>query len=359
MQASSQRGVAFRWRRVLRTQWRNARVLFGESRNSLSIFLLIIFGGAAVFRFFYLHPETGQHPSFAKALHHCYALIFFEIVLPFPDDLRFWYIQSLYFIIPILGLGVVVDGLVRFSNALFNKQSRGQNWQVAMASTFNHHIIICGLGKIGYRTALELLKFGREVVAIDLDPAGRFIEAATEAGIPIILGDARRPETLKKAGLAKADAILPVTDDELTNLDIALDARELKPGIKVVLRMFDPDLAERVERGFGIRTTFSTSALTAPIFATAALNVDVKHSFYVGETLVNLSELVIASGATLVGWTVADLRARLDLSVVYYQGQAVTDLHPDLQLKLCPGDKILVLAALPVLQELEKLNRPL
>jgi voltage-gated potassium channel len=359
MQSSSRRHAVFPWRSALRRQWRNARVLFSQSRNSLLLFLLIIFDGATVFHFFYRHPETGQHPSFAKALHHCYALIFFEIVLPFPDESRFWYIQPLYFIIPILGLGVVVDGLVRFGNALFNKQSRGQNWQVAMASTFNHHIIICGLGKVGYRTALELLKFGRDVVAIDMNPAGRFIEAATEAGIPIILGDARRPETLKKAGLAQADAIVPVTDDELTNLDIALDARELKPGIKVVLRMFDPDLAERIERGFGIRTTYSTSALAAPIFATAALNVDVKHSFYVGETLVNLSELIIATGATITGWTVAELRAKLDLSVVYYQGKTMTDLHPEPQLKLCSGDKILVLAALPVLQELEKLNRPL
>ena len=359
MQAYSRQRVAFQWRRALRDRWRDARVLFRESRNSLLLFLLIIFGGATLFHFFYVHPETGQHPSFIKALHHCYALIFFEIVLPFPDDMRFWYLQPLYFIIPILGLGVVVDGLVRFGSALFNKQSRGQNWQVAMASTFNHHIIICGLGKVGYRTALELLKFGRDVVAIDMDPNGRFMEAAAEVGIPVIVGDARRPETLKKAGVEKADAIVPATDNELTNLDIALDARELKPGIKVVLRMFDPDLAERIERGFGIRTTYSTSALAAPIFATAALNVDVKHSFYVGETLVNLSELVIATGATITGWTVAELRAKLDLSVVYYQGQAVTDLHPDLLLKLCPGDKILVLATLPVLQALEKLNRPL
>ena len=48
-----------------------------------------------------------------------------------------------------------------------------------------------------------------------------------------------------------------------TNLDIALQARELNPGIKVVLRMFDPDLARRVESGFGIHTAFSTSALAA------------------------------------------------------------------------------------------------
>jgi len=65
------------------------------------------------------------------------------------------------------GLALVLDGLNRFGSAFFDKQARGQKWQVAMASTYSKHIIICGLGKTGYRTALELLKFGREVIAIE------------------------------------------------------------------------------------------------------------------------------------------------------------------------------------------------
>ena len=58
-------------------------------------------------------------------------------------------------------------------------------------------------------------------------------------------------------------AIVPCADDDLANLDIALEARRLKPGIKVVLRLFDERLAENVEHGFDIHTAFSCSALPA------------------------------------------------------------------------------------------------
>jgi voltage-gated potassium channel len=342
-----------RLRRTLRAQLRDARVLFQESRNSLMAFATILIGGALIFHFLYTYPGSQQHPRFDQALHATFALVFFETLLPFPDQ---WYLQALFFIIPITGLAAVADGVLRFGTALTNKQARGQKWQVAMASTYSNHVIICGMGKVGFRVALELLKFGREVVGIELASEGRFVEKARELDIPVIIADARRSENLTKAGVERADAIIPCTDDELTNLDIALDARELNPNIKVVMRMFDPDLARRVEKGFGIHTAFSTSALAAPIFAAAAMRVDVKHSFYVGDTLLNLSQLVIEPGSQLVGWSIEELETELDFSVVCYQGGEITDLHPNPDLHLSGGDKILVLASLDTLQHLNDLN---
>jgi hypothetical protein len=109
------------------------------------------------------------------------------------------------------------------------------------------------LGKVGYRVILELLRFGREVVAIEVNEEGRFIEEVKSLGVvPVIIGDATRSEFLHKAGVIYADAILPATDDQLANLEIALDAREINPDLKVVMRMFDVELARKVEKGFGI-----------------------------------------------------------------------------------------------------------
>jgi Trk K+ transport system NAD-binding subunit len=342
-------------RRTVRAELRNARVFFQESRSPLILFVTLVIGGALIFHFFYTFPDTNQHPRFDEALHATFALIFFETLLPLPDQ---WYLQLLFFVIPILGLAAVADGVLRFGAALVNKQSRGQKWQVAMASTYRNHVIVCGIGKVGYRTTLELLKFGREAVAIEHDPAGRFVEKIKALDIPVIIGDARRPENLVKAGAERADAIIPCTNDELTNLDIALDARELNPDIKVVMRMYDPDLARRIQKGFGIYTAFSTSALAAPIFAAAAMRVNVMHSFYVGDVLLNLSEVTIKPGSQLIGWSVEQLEAELDLSIVCYQGEETTDLHPDPDLRLGAGDKILVIAAIDTLRRLNDLNHP-
>ena len=346
-------GVKKSVRRVLRAQWRDLRVLFQESRNSLLMFVALVLGGGLIFHFFYLYPGTNVHPGFDQALHATFALVFFETLLPFPDQ---WALQGLFYVIPVLGLAVVADGVLRFGSALLNKQARGQKWQAAMASTFSNHIVVCGVGRVGYRVILELLKFGREVVAIESDPNGLFVDKVRELGIPLILGDVRRSENLIKAGVQRADAIIPCTNDELTNLDVALDAREIKPEIKVVMRMFDPDLARRVEKGFGIHTAFSTSALAAPSFAAAAMRVNVRHSFYVDDVLLNLSEVILAADSQLVGRTVQQLEKEYELSVVLYQGIAGADLHPDPGHRLSGGDRLLVLASLDTLRQLGDLG---
>ncbi len=341
------------WRRTLRAQMRDARVLLRESRTSLLLFIAVVTAGALLFRFGYTHPATGQHPHLGEALYATLSLIFFSAVLPYPSQ---WYLQLAYFAIPILGLAAGADSVFNLGGALMNKQGRAQKWQVAMASTYSDHIIVCGMGKVGYRVAQELQKFGRELVGVEIDPQGRFVERAMTLGIPVIIADARHSEVLLKAGVKRADAIIPCSADELTNLDISLEARELNPRIKVVMRMFDPDLAERVRRGFGITTAFSTSALAAPIFAAAAMRVDVKHSFYVGDALLNLSELIIARASQLIGWTLGRLEEELDLSVVCAQSGACHDLHPRPDQCLQAGDKILVLATLETLYRLSELN---
>lgn len=341
--------------RALRAQMRDTRVLLHESRSSLLLFITLVVGGALLFYLFYRDPLSNQPISFAEALYGTFSLLFFQGSLEFPHQ---WYLQLLYFIIPILGLIAVVDGVIRFGVALTNKQERGQKWQIAMASTYYHHSVICGIGKVGYRVAVELLKFDREVVAIESNPECRFIEKVQALGIPVIIADARRPETLVKAGIEQADAIIPCTDDELANLDIALDARELNPDVKIVMRMFDADLAQRIEKGFGIHTAYSVSALAAPTIATASMRVNVRSSFYVGDTLLNISEVTIKPGAALAGWTIKELEEKLDLSVVSFIDDQQTHLHPDHNLRLNPQNKILVLATLDTLQRLEALNHP-
>ncbi len=344
------------WRTLkhtVRAQWRDAWILSRESRASLVLFLVVLIGGALLFHLFYVYPDTHERLGLGQAFYATFALIFFEIVLPFPQP---WYLQVLFYAIPVLGLAAIAEGLFRFGSALVNKQERGQKWQVAMASTYRGHIIVCGLGKLGYRVILELRKFDREVVGIELNPNGRFVERIQGLNVPVILADARREENLIKAGVESADAIIPCTDDELTNLDIALDAREMNPQIKVVMRLFDPDLARRVEKGFGIHTAFSTSALAAPLFATSAMRIKTRYAFYVGENLLNLSQVTIETGSLLVGWTIGKLAREADVSVVCYEGCQGTDTHPEPELQLRAGDQLMVIGTVQELRHLDELN---
>jgi len=341
--------------RYLRASLRDTWVLVREFRNSLLLFAgLLLVGGLILWRFYVL-PETGQGLAFSQALYAVFTLIFFETTIPYPDE---GLLQVFFFVVPILGLVVIAEGVIRFGVMLFNKQVRKGEWQVAVASTFRNHVVVCGLGKVGYRVVEQLLRFGEEVVGVEQREEGRFVERVRKMGVPVIIADARQRETLVKAGAPRARAIIPCTEDDLTNLDIALDARELKPGIRVVMRMFDADLAKKVERGFGIQTAFSTSALAAPAFAAAATQADISHAFYVDDTLLNVSQVTVQAGSRLVGKTLAQLERELDLSVIMHRGAEGVDLHPAPEIVLATEDCIVVFASLDTLNRLRQLNQP-
>ena len=333
-------------RRYLRALWRDTRVLVRQFRVSLSAFAVILCGGTLALHLLYIHPETGQRLGWAAALHATFMLIFAETILPFPREPG---LQALFFAIPPIGLAVVADGVLRFGVALFNRRERKEAWQVAIASTYRDHIIVCGLGKVGYRVVKELLCLGEDVVGIERDPGRPFLDEIRGMKVPVLLGDARQRDVLKKARVQEASAIVVCTQDDLTNLDIALDARELNPGIKVVLRMFDAQLADKVRRGFGIRTAFSTSALAAPVFAAAATRAQIDYSLYVEDALLNVARTVIQSGSALEGCTIAQAEEELDITVILHKSSNGLNLHPDPEAPLRVGDCLVIFASLDAL----------
>ncbi len=339
--------------RYLRALWRDTRVLVRQFRVSLIAFAMLLCGGTLALRFFYLYPESGQRPGWAEALHATLKLIFLETILPFPTVPG---LQLLFIVVPLIGLAVVADGVLRFGVALFNRRERKEAWQVAIASTYRDHVVVCGLGKVGYRVVKELLRLGEDIIGIESNAERPFLEEISQANVPVLLGDARQREMLEKACVREASAIVVCTQDELTNLDIALDARELNPDIKVVLRMFDAQLAEKVKRGFGIHTAFSTSALAAPIFAAAATRAQIDYSFYVDDVLLNVAQATVQVGSALEGRTIAQVEQELDMTIILHQGPDGIDLHPAPDVTLRAGDRLVVFAALEPLARLREMS---
>jgi len=340
-------------RRYARAVWRDTRVLIRQFRVSLLAFAILLCGGTLALRFLYYYPESGQRLGWAAALHATFMLVFAETILPFPRALG---LQILFFAIPPIGLAVVADGVLRFGVALFNRRERKEAWQVAIASTYHDHILVCGLGKVGYRVVRELLHLGEDVVGIEQNPERPFLEEIRQMNVPVLLGDARQREMLEKAHVQEASAIVVCTQDDLTNLDIALDARELNPGIKVVMRMFDVQLAEKVRRGFGIRTAFSTSALAAPIFAAAATRAQIDYSFHVDDELLNVARTVIRSGSALEGRIIAQVEKEVDITVILHKSSDRFDLHPNPNAALRAGDCLVVFATLNALARVREMS---
>ena len=341
-------------RRYLKASLRDVWVLVRESRVPLLLFAGVVLLGGLALRAWYVWPDTGKRLTYAEAAYASVTLIFLETYLRFP---QVWYLQVLFFLIPVVGLSLIANGVINFGVMLFNKQARREEWQVAIASTYSGHVVVCGLGRDGYRVVEQLLKFGEDVVGIERNEQGQFLDPIRSLGVPVIVSDARRPGALSKAGIERATAVVICTENDLANLTIALEARELNPDVRVVMRMFDSDLARKMEKVFGIHAAFSTSALAAPALAAAATRTDVTLSFYVDDSLLNVSEIVIQPCSPLLGYEIAALEREFDISVILYKGQQRVDLHPDPRICLQAGDKIVVFASLDALNRLHKCNR--
>src|SRR5262249_3121572 len=89
------------------------------------------------------------------------------------------------------------------------------------------HVIVVGLGNIGYRVVEELIGYGERVVVLEVAPDGRFVSTARRLGAAVIHGDATVREVLRQANASTARAVVAATSNDLANLEVALLVREL------------------------------------------------------------------------------------------------------------------------------------
>jgi Trk K+ transport system NAD-binding subunit len=159
-------------------------------------------------------------------------------------------------------LSTLLVGLV--TNKLLSRQEQRRRGHYRQP--LEGHVVVCGIGSMGLRIAEALRRLGESVVAVDPEPRAGRAALLRAAGVPLVEGDGSDERALLFANLPKARALVVATSRDHRNLEIALVARGLVPGLPVVLRLFDPDLCRRVASTFGIETVFSGTSLGAGLF---------------------------------------------------------------------------------------------
>jgi Trk K+ transport system NAD-binding subunit len=208
------------------------------------------------------------------------------------------------------------------------------------------HVILCGLGKVGYSTLEMLSQQGVPVVAITRDIQPDRAHRAGQIASHLILEDARTDEALIEAGVRDARAIIIATNDDLTNLTIALDARRLAPEIAIVLRLYDRDLAERVRQQMDVRAVLNAAELAAPAFIAAALGEQVIRAFDIGSVLLSIVSMKVADTATGEGQTLREWAAHLEATPLALRSGSAGLMHiPVMDYKLQAGDEVIVAAS--------------
>src|SRR5436190_7330138 len=128
-------------------------------------------------------------------------------------------------------------------------------------------VVLCGLGRVGWRVLDCLRTAGVAVVAIDTtavpgDPRLR--------GVRLVRGDCRDESVLQEAGVRDVRGVIIATSDDLMNVSCALLVRRLAPDVRIVLRMFNQNLVHRLGKAVTNVTALSVPALAAPLLALTA-----------------------------------------------------------------------------------------
>jgi voltage-gated potassium channel len=317
-------------------EWCFVRAILARRGISLVLLLALLATGGLLFQVF----EEGKGHSFVRSMYFTWSLVFAQPPESFPESRV---LQAFFFLVPVFGLTVIIEAILEISSMIRDRRRNDETWCKIMASSMKDHVILVGLGRLGIRTYHLLRKLGHDVVVIDSNASAQFLDDVRRDGSPVLIGDARREEWLEEANVKQARSIIIATTDDLANLEIALDARRSNPHLRVVMRMFDPNMAEKVKEGFQIRAVMSAASLAAPAFAMAALERGIVNSIVVDDRLVVSQRWSVERGGRLDGKSIADVMSEHGVGVVEHRSaSAEPQLFPRADARLAAGDELLV-----------------
>ena len=106
--------------------------------------------------------------------------------------------------------------------------------------------LVIGGGKVGSAAAAALKRRGLPVHIVEKDPSiARRLAAVADK---VFIGDAADHEVLKEAGLGPAPSVLLSTNDDATNIYLAVYLRRLDPDVRIVSRITHERNLESIHR---------------------------------------------------------------------------------------------------------------
>ena len=326
-----------RWHH-LQTAWRETMILLKEFRLPVLIFAVAVLGLGVLYH--YIARQAGEPLySLPEAIYLMLGLAFMQPSGNFPHSPV---LQIFYFLMPVIGVITLAQGLAEFGVMLFNRRARSKEWEMAVASTFSDHTILVGLGHLGYRVVEQLHAMQESVVVIELKPTAEMISAVQAMSIPVIQDDATRPGALEGAGIERAKTIILATQNDSLNLQIAVKARSYNKDIQVVIRIFDADFANSLQQQFGF-IALSATGMAAPVFAAAAAGADVTNPISIEGQQLSLARLTISAASGLVQKTIGHVEDRYHLNIILVRHDHHSEMHPTDNTVLNAGDTLAVL----------------
>jgi voltage-gated potassium channel len=219
------------------------------------------------------------------------------------------------------------------------------------------HYIICGYGRIGTLICSELQAYDKKFVVIENGPEA--IEDLNKAGFLYLPMDATSDDTLMKAGIMKAKAIVTAVRSDADNVFITLTAKGLRPDIFVLARSSEEKSEMKLKRA-GANRVVSPYLLGGKRMAHVLIRPTVIDFIDIavmeGNLGLHMEEAIVKPGSRLIGKNLVESNLRKDFGVIIvlikkHHGEMIFNPQPTEVLEA--GD---VIVAMGRIEEMKRMN---
>lgn len=209
--------------------WKRANL----SRLMLAIILTVLSLGIGMAGFIIIEGYTPMEAFYMTII--TVSTTGFGEVKPLSEGGRLF--VSLYILYNLVVVAYLVSVLTQY---LFDGELRNLLKMFMTDQEIRHiqgHVIVCGFGRNGSKAYHELRANGAKVVIIE--QSQELMRAHADAlgdAVPVVFGDATADETLRQAGIERAQALISALPKDADNVFVTLTARELNPQLKIIAR---------------------------------------------------------------------------------------------------------------------------
>ena len=215
-------------------------------------------------------------------------------------------------------------------------------------------IVIVGGGNVGLEVARSIETDGRRTRSKVIEKNRKRAEMAAEAleRTIVLNGDGLDSALLKEAGIARADAMLAVTDDDKTNMLAAVRAKAFGCPFAIAL-INDPTLVPLMEP-LGIDAYINPRATTVSSILRHIRHGRVRAVYSIGDAEAEVIEAEVLSTSPMAGQRLRDIDFPEGALVgAVMKGETV--LRPEGALRIEEGDILAIFAMADDVREVERL----
>ena len=213
-----------------------------------------------------------------------------------------WYLTLLEALYPLFGFLLIGEGVVRLALLLMSRRHGEKEWMQVMANNLpRSHRPSAGWDTWAIASSANSSPAAWTSSVVERDGDNRFVADARATGAPILIRDMKDDQALIDAGIERARVIVVATNDDMANLEVAMDAKRMNKNIRILLRLFDQRIAMKIAGAMAIDAAFSASALAAPIIAAMSLKAKVLTTTVIAGVPHVISALTVETSSSLAG----------------------------------------------------------